>query len=244
MVDDPDQLCPKKRRNYLHIAAGEGRLESVRWLLESGATPDGTTGLWTLLHSAAEMGHTEICEMLIAAGASLAAVEFDLAGGTPLVLALFYGHAQTADALALHAILPRNLRIAAGIGRVDILEELHNTVNAGRERTWYHPHDGYPDWASSDNPQEILDEALVYAATNGRFEVVRWLLERGARADAMPYDVTAVHQAIWYKHDDVLEALLETGPDLSILDRMHDGTPADWAREAGRDELVARLKGS
>ena len=144
-ITDVDQPDPNGRRNYLHVAAGWNQIETVRWLLDRGASPNGTID-WSPLHAAAEMGYTDICEVLIEAGADLTSLEFGAAGGTPLVLALFYGHANTAEFLARHAIVPRNLRIAAGIGRVDLLQELYGTDQAGTERDWYRPHDDFPDW--------------------------------------------------------------------------------------------------
>lgn len=39
----------------------------------------------------------------------------------------------------------------------------------------------------SDNDQEVLDEALVYAATNGRIEAAQYLVDRGADVDGFAY---------------------------------------------------------
>ena len=45
-------------------------------------------------------------------------------GGTPLVVALFWGHREVAELLAEHGVHPRNLRVAAGLGRLDLIDEL------------------------------------------------------------------------------------------------------------------------
>ena len=99
-------------------------------------------------------------------------------GGTPLVAALFWGHREVVDLLGLE---PRNLRVAAGVGRVDLIDELVGTPAAGAHRAFYRPHGGFPAWQPSDDPQEIVDEALVWAAKADRVEAIDRLVELGAR---------------------------------------------------------------
>jgi hypothetical protein len=59
---------------------------------------------------------------------------------------------------------PSNLRVAAGLGRLDLIHDLAGTGEAGAHRAFYRPHGGFPSWQPSNDPQEILDEALVWAA--------------------------------------------------------------------------------
>src|SRR6185437_13751181 len=110
-------------------------------------------------------------------------------GGTPLVVALFWGHREVVDLLGLE---PGNLRVAAGLGRLDLIQTLAGTPEAGAHRGFYRPHGGFPAWQPSDDPQEVLDEALVWAAKSGRLEVLRLLVELGARLNADPYRGTAL----------------------------------------------------
>ena len=67
---------------------------------------------------------------------------------------------------------PRNLRVAAGLGRVDLIAELAGTPAAGAHRGFYRPHGGFPAWRPSEDPQEVLDEALVWAAKSDRVEAL------------------------------------------------------------------------
>ena len=95
--------------------------------------------------------------------------------------------------------MPRNLRIAAGLGRLDLIRELVRrrrslSEAAGAARGFYRPHTGFPIWQPSDDPQEILDEALVWAAKSDRVDVLGPLVELGADADGDPYRGTAL---IW-----------------------------------------------
>jgi signal transduction histidine kinase len=52
-------------------------------------------------------------------------------GGTALVAALFWGHREVVTLLGVE---PRNLRVAAGLGRVDLIAELAGTPAAGAHR--------------------------------------------------------------------------------------------------------------
>src|SRR5262249_61228074 len=104
-------------------------------------------------------------------------------GGGPLLQALFWGPREVVVLLGLE---PRNLRVAAGLGRVDLIDELVGSPAAGAHRAFYRPHGGFPVWQPSDDPQEILDEGLVWAAKADRVETVDPLVELGANVEADP----------------------------------------------------------
>ena len=92
---------------------------------------------------------------------------------------------------------PRNLRAAAGLGRLDLVEELvapdgRLAPEAGAHRAYYRPHSGFPDWRPADDPQEVLDEALAWAARSDRVDVLEPLVARGARPDADVYRGSAL----------------------------------------------------
>jgi len=61
------------------------------------------------------------------------------------------------------------------------------TSEASAARGFYRPHSGFPDWQPSTDPQEVLDEALVWACKSGRTEALPRLVRAGARLDADPY---------------------------------------------------------
>ena len=159
----------------------------VRVLLDAGADPTrGNAHGWTPLHQAAYSNLPLLARMLLDEG-----VPVDVSargdGGTPLVVALFWGHREVSEVLAERGVHPRNLRAAAGLGRLDLVEELvapdgRLAPEAGAHRAYYRPHSGFPDWRPSDDPQEVLDEALAWAARSDRVEVLEPLVARGARA--------------------------------------------------------------
>jgi ankyrin repeat protein len=171
---------------------GPDRLAPVRYLLGAGADPDQANDRgWTPLHDAGYRGDEELVSVLLEAGARPDA-EAHGAGGTPLAVALFWGHDEAADRLAEAGVVPRNLRVAAGLGRLDLIDDCFDaagrlTAAARAGRGFYRPHSGFPAWRPSDSPQEVLDEALVWAAKSDRTEAMAALLTRGARVDADPY---------------------------------------------------------
>jgi ankyrin repeat protein len=183
---------------------------SVSLLLERGADPNrGNDYGWTGLHGAADGNDRALAAILLAAGART-----DLFargdGGTPLVAALFWGHREVTDLLGRE---PVNLRVAAGLGDLDMIRELHGTPRAGAHRGFYRPHGGFPVWQPCDEPQEILDEALVWAAKSGRVDAIRQLVELGARVDADPYRGTALTWAATNGRTAAIRTLVELGAD-------------------------------
>jgi ankyrin repeat protein len=90
--------------------------------------------------------------------------------------------------------------------------------------------------------------ALALASQFGRVEIVRWLLDVGE--DANRYNpvgghshATPLHQAAGAGHHELVRLLVERGARLDLKDILWQGTPADWARHAGRTEIEAYLRG-
>ena len=208
--------------DLLGLAAGItcGRKDKaiVCELLARGADPSSANDRgWTPLHQAGYGNDLTLARLLLDAGART-----DLyghgEGGTPLAAALFWGHAEAADLLAEREIAPRNLRIASGLGRVDLVRELVRddgslTPEAGRARGFYRPHSGFPIWQPSADPQEILDEALVWAAKSDRVDVLGPLVELGADVDGDPYRGTALIWAGAVGRVAAIRRLIELGAD-------------------------------
>jgi Ankyrin repeats (3 copies) len=85
------------------------------------------------------------------------------------------------------------------------------TFEACATQGFYRPHSGFPDWRPSADPQEILDEALVWACKSGRTEVLPRLLRAGARLDADPYRGTPVIWAAWCNRMETAAWLIDHG---------------------------------
>ncbi len=187
----------------------------VALLLERGADP-GAANVhgWTALHQAAYNGLPALVGLLLGAGATVH-VSARGDGGTPLIVALFWGHRDAAERLAAEDVHPRNLRAAAGLGRLDLIEELAGTAAAGAQRGFYRPHGGFPAWTPSGDPQEVLDEALAWAARNDRGDALALLAARGARPDADVYRGTALAWAAATGRADAIRRLVALGADPS-----------------------------
>ncbi len=206
--------------DLLGMAGSTGDVRLVELLLERGADPArGNAHGWTPLHQAAYSGRVDLAEMLLAAGAPTdTSARGD--GGTPLVIALFWGHPVPPALVERIGLAPGNLRVAAGLGRTDMIAELvapDGTLApaAGTHRGFYRPHGGFPFWKPSDDPQEVLDEALSWAARADRAEAVNLLVERGANLEADVYRGTPLMWAAAFGRIDAVRALLQAGADPS-----------------------------
>jgi ankyrin repeat protein len=206
------------RNDLLGIATATCDERLVALLLEHGADPvRANVHGWTPLHQAAYVGLPPLARMLLDAGAPVD-VSARGDGGTPLVVALFWGHRATADLLAEQGVLPPNLRAAAGLGRTDLIETLvaadgRLASEAGAQRGFYRPHSGFPAWQPSSDRHEVLDEALSWAARNDREEAIELLVARGARPEADVYRGTALTWAAACGRTGAVRRLLALGAD-------------------------------
>ncbi len=195
---------------------GKGGVRMIEALLAAGCdVNDANDRGWTPLHAAAYANQREIGGMLLAKGAAPDA-EAHGAGGTPLIAALFWGHRETADLLGRHTVAPGNLRAAAGLGISELVEACFHgertlTPEAGAARGFYRPHSGFPDWQPSTDPQEVLDEALVWACKSDRVSVLERLVRAGARLDADPYRGTPLIWAAACNRTEAAAWLLDHG---------------------------------
>ena len=195
-------------------------VSAIEALLAAGAdVNDANDRGWTPLHAAAYANRPEIASLLIEKGAALDA-EAHGAGGTPLIAALFWGHREVADLLGRHSVAPGNLRAAAGLGIAKLVEECFNrdgtlTPEACAARGFYRPHSGFPDWQPSTDPQEVLDEALVWACKSDRSTVLERLVRAGARLDADPYRGTSLIWAAAHNRIEAATWLLDHGANVN-----------------------------
>jgi ankyrin repeat protein len=207
------------------LAMSFGRAAMVEDLLTAGADPNLPNNKgWTALHQAAYAHPPSdptpalaTLEQLLAAGASPYAEAYG-DGGTPLAISLFWGHVPLAERLAREAVVPLNLRVAAGLGRVDLMRTMLTgetlLPEAGWHREFHRPHSGFPPWRPRDDRGEILAEALTYAARSGRVDAMAFLLERGADIDAEPYNGTALHWAVARRRPAAAAWLIDHGADI------------------------------
>ncbi len=170
---------------------------------------------WTPLHQAAYSNQNDAAAVLIHSGADLDA-EAHGSGGTPLVVALFWGIARwpicwagIPSRQAIYALRPAwAIESSWSTASAERRSSLPKLVRA---RGFYRPHSGFPDWRPSANPQEVLDEALVWACKSGRTEVLPRLVQAGARLDADPYRGTPLIWAAVCNRIETVEWLIDHG---------------------------------
>jgi ankyrin repeat protein len=241
LLDAHPELVEMRGTNGNDLFGMANDLEITRLLLERGADVNrGNDYGWTKLHQAGYSNDLQLARLLLDAGART-----DLYargdGGTPLIAALFWGHREVVQHLGLE---PCNLRVAAGLGRVDLIDELVGTRAAGAHRGFYRPHGGFPAWTPSDDPQEVLDEGLVWAAKADRVEAIDRLVELGAQVEADPYRGTPLAWAASKGRVAAIRRLVELGADPN-----HRGTfgglshgegvpPIHLAAQAGQEEAI------
>jgi ankyrin repeat protein len=244
LVDRVPDLVTQRGTNGNDLIGMAGNRSIVSFLLDRGADVNrGNDYGWTKLHQAGYGNDTELARLLLAAGART-----DLFargdGGTPLVAALFWGHREVVELLGRD---PGNLRVAAGLGDVELIRELAGTPAAAAHRGFYRPHGGFPVWQPSDDPQEVLDEALVWAAKSDRVEAIRVLVELGAHVHADPYRGTPLAWGAVNGRVDAVRALVGLGADPNQRGTFGGPTHGEGvtalhlAAQAGRRESVVAL---
>jgi ankyrin repeat protein len=76
---------------------------------------------------------------------------------------------------------------------------------------------------------------LVAAASRGKADVARRLLEAGWPATAADHGTTALHWAAYHGQADLVAALLERGAPANVADAEYNATPYGWAEHAMRN---------
>ena len=129
---------------------------------------------------------------------------------------------------AVHALLEHgaqmDLPIAAVLGRIDTTCELLPAASGAQRHL-----------------------AIAMAAQVGQIGAVRLLLEAGE--DPNRYNplgghshTTPLHQAALIGHRQLVDLLLEHGANPNTKDLLWGGTPADWARHEGHEEIETYLR--
>lgn len=191
------------------------------------------------LHAAAMTGNLDLARRLIDAGAPREGRLMGALGGSPLALGLFYAKTEMAQMLAAPAV-PDNLRAAAALGRsLDRFVDGDDlSPQAAEGVDFYRPLALFPEWKRNCNRQELVDEALTWAARNGQCESMATLVEMGADVNANPYRGTALLWAVYDDRVTAAEWLLDYGAD---PDLRHDFGGAEHGKGAVAMHLAAQF---
>ncbi|MDX6289952.1 MAG: uncharacterized protein QOH42_1751 [Blastocatellia bacterium] len=224
------------------------QIEMARLLVDAGAEINGP------MVAAASINNAAIAALLLDCGAAI-----DGAGSwSPLEEAMYWNNREVIDLLLARGATIHNLRLAAGLGRIDLIESFFGTDGS------LQPEAGRIDWPFgevdksnlagpikaeleakvaqwSNDPQDIIDNAFVYACMHNQIDAARLLLQKGARIDAIPpgfdYSGTGLHYAAINGHQPTVEFLIEEGATVNIKDTKVHSTPAGWAEYGGHPEI-------
>ncbi len=166
-------------------------------------------------------------------------------GWTPLEESIYWNSPEVMALLLKRGATTPNLRTAAGLGRPSEMEAFFDATGAVRTDCGglYSPFESLDEGPGLG--QQLLDNALVYAAMGGSAEAAAFLLDRGAEVNAFPkgfhYRGMALHWAAIRGHQVVCELLLSRGADATSQDLTINKTPSDWARHDGHAQLASYL---
>jgi len=204
-------------------------------LIDAGSSLDralGLAGCWNL---------PGLCTRLLEAGADPTSLCDETSPITPLESAAMHGSTRSADILIEHGLHRPTLWLAAATGRLDLIADW---ISPNGELLM--PPGPYrPNWAHvgrvdapppADDPDQILREALTFAALNDRAEVVDHLLDIGVPIDAAPYrGITSLHFTVQYAKPHMVEHLIARGASLEARDDEWNATPTRWAEVCNDD---------
>jgi hypothetical protein len=168
---------------------------------------------------------------------------------SPLEEALYWGNDAAVSQLLARGAAVTNLRTVAALGDPEAIARCFDetgglTAAAGEVASPFFRMP-IPEAVRRD-PQQILGNALVYAAAWGRSEAVEQLLDRGAQVNLIPagfdYAGTPLHYAALRGRREMVDRLLRHGADPSVRDTKIGKLAEDWAEHDGHKDLAAHLR--
>ncbi|XP_073496400.1 histone-lysine N-methyltransferase EHMT1 isoform X2 [Phyllobates terribilis] len=225
---------PKKLRFHpkqLYFSARQGELQKVLMMLVDGIDPNfkmEQQGKRTPLHAAAEMGHTDICHMLVQAGANLDNCSEDQR--TPLMDAAENNHLETVKYLVKSGALlePKDsegsscLHLAAKKGHFDVVKQLltseHMDMNCQDDGGW---------------------TPMIWATEYKHVELVKLLHSSEADLNIRDNEENiCLHWAAFAGAVEIAEILLASKCDLRAVN-IHGDSPLHIAARENRYECVS-----
>jgi hypothetical protein len=228
------------------------KVEMAQLLVDAGAEINGPLG------AAACIDNVEVAALLLDRGAAINGT----GSWSPLEEALYWGNQRVIDLLLERGASVHNLRIASGLGRIDLIESFFRSDGSLK------PEAGKIDWPFGelqksnlncqiknelqakvaqwgDDSQDIINNAFVYACMHNHIDAASLLLRKGAQIDAIPpgfdYSGTGLHYAALKGHRRMVDFLIHQGAKVNVRDTKVNSTPAGWADHGGHAELKQHL---
>src|SRR6266404_946912 len=228
-------------------------VEMARVLIDAGAEINGPLG------ACASGNNVEVAAALLDAGAEING----MGSWSPLEEALYWSSNDVRDLLLKRGASVHNLRIAAALGRTDLIESFFNSDGSLK------PEAGKIAWPFGD-PQDsnlpsrikeelqtkiagwshdarnVINNEFIYACMHNQIDAAKLLLEKGAEINAIPpgfdFAGTGLHYGALNGHRAMVEFLIEHGADANAKDQKVNNSPAGWAEHGGHGELRDYLK--
>ena len=138
-----------------------------------------------------------------------------------------------------------DLRFAAGVNRVDLMAEFFDAGGQLKEGV---SHLYHPDPDAVLTAEQIMVEALNFAAYCGALEAAEFLLDRGADVNGYAsgfhrYDrgSTPLHKTVMADQLEIAQLLLARGADPLLGDRRFDIAPYGWSNYMDTSEALDEL---
>ncbi len=225
----------------LHLRVGDNTL--LELATQPGVGPisediiavliDGGAQLNRALNLAGCWNLPSLAQQLLDGGADPAArADADI---TPLESAAFHGSTEVADVLVRYGVHRRTLWLAAASGQLDLVKSWVDSSGVLlRPPGNYRPNFadvGRPEGSpATEDPNDILGEAFVFAAANDRVVVVDYLHAAGVDVDSRPYrNTTALHLAVQFHKLQIVRHLLALGASREILDDQYRSNATGWS---------------
>ena len=239
----------------LHHLAGEPQrvplpenaAELAAVLLSAGADPNAATydsvAVLDLVIRSAQLewaeGKPEMVQLLVAEG-----VDLDHNRGRVLWDALIERELELARMLVASGAAV-DLRFAAGVNRVDLMAEFFDPEGELKEGTGHLYH---PDPDTVLTAEQIVVEALNFAAYSGALEAAEFLLDRGADIDGFAgefhrYDhgSTPLHKTVMADQLAMAQLLLARGANPLVGDQGYDTPPYGWTNYLDTSKALDEL---
>jgi hypothetical protein len=256
LLEDPSLATARSSRSHptllqclaLDAVDVANKVEMAQVLIDAGAEINEPLG------AAACIDNVAIAALLLDRGAAINGT----GSWSPLEEALYWNNRGVIDLLLARGASVHNLRIAAGVGRTDLIESFFGSDGSLKPEAgkiaWPF---GEPEKSNlggnikaelqakfagwTNDQQEIINNAFVYACMHNQIEAAKLLLQRGAQINAVPpgfdYSGSGLHYAALNGHRPMVEFLIDQGADVSVKDTKVHSTAAGWANHGGHPEL-------